>query len=90
LKEAEQEFTILIKSEITWFKLSLPSNPGMICKPSLIISKAKYLPEGLSWLNIDRPLSLEDLKGQVVILDFWTYRCINCMYTLLDLDWIEK
>lgn len=62
----------------------------MFRKPSLIISKAKDLPEGFSWLNIDRPLSLEDLKGHVVILDFWTYCCINCMHTLPDLDWIEK
>ena len=31
-----------------------------------------FLP-GLDWLNADRPLSLDDLKGKVVILDFWTY-----------------
>jgi hypothetical protein len=45
----------------------------MFRKPSLIIPKAKDLPEGFSWFKIDRPLSLEDLKGHVVILDFWTY-----------------
>ncbi len=75
---------------MTWFKSSLPSDPGMFSKPSLINSKAKDLPEGFSWLNTDRPLSLEALKGQVVILDFWTYCCINCMHTLSDLEWIEK
>lgn len=41
-------------------------------KPTLFISKAKDLPEGFSWLNTDRPLSLEDLRGHIVILDFWT------------------
>jgi thiol-disulfide isomerase/thioredoxin len=59
-------------------------------KPALINSKAKDFPKGFTWLNTDRPLSLEDLKGHVVVLDFWTYCCINCMHTLPDLDWIEK
>lgn len=52
--------------------------------------KAKDFPEGFAWLNSDRPLSLADLKGQVVVLDFWTYCCINCMHTLPTLDWLEK
>lgn len=60
----------------------------MFRKPGLVNSKAQDFPKG--WLNTDRPLSLDDLKGQVVILDFWTYCCINCMHTLPDLDWIEK
>ncbi len=34
---------------------------------------APEFPPGLDWVNTDRPLSLQDLKGKVVILDFWTY-----------------
>jgi thiol-disulfide isomerase/thioredoxin len=36
------------------------------------------------WLNTpdDRPLSLRGLRGQVVLVDFWTYSCINCLRTL--------
>lgn len=41
------------------------------------------------WLNVDRPLSLEDLKGRVVIVDFWTSCCINCLQTLPTLQKIE-
>lgn len=62
----------------------------MFRRPSLINSKAKDFPKGFTWLNTDRPLSLNDLKGHVVVIDFWTYCCINCMHTLPDLEWIEK
>jgi thiol-disulfide isomerase/thioredoxin len=36
------------------------------------------------WLNTpgDRPLSLAGLRGRVVLVDFWTYSCINCQRTL--------
>ena len=57
-------------------------------------SKAQFMaPElapNLGWLNTDRPLRLNDeLKGHVVLLDFWTYCCINCMHILPDLEALE-
>jgi cytochrome c biogenesis protein CcdA/thiol-disulfide isomerase/thioredoxin len=38
----------------------------------------------VSWLNTpgDQPLSLTQLKGKVVLVDFWTYSCINCQRAL--------
>lgn len=42
------------------------------------------------WLN-SPPLSLANLKGQVVLVDFWTYTCINCIRTLpFVTGWYEK
>ena len=42
------------------------------------------------WLNSE-PLSLPELKGRVVLVDFWTYTCINCIRTLPYLrDWQDK
>src|SRR5438270_2567759 len=40
------------------------------------------------WLNTpgDRPLSLASLRGKVVLIDFWTYSCINCLRTLPHLE----
>lgn len=52
--------------------------------------KAIEFPKNFKWLNTDAPLSLEILRGNLVILDFWTYCCINCMHILPDLKWIEN
>ncbi len=45
---------------------------------------------GREWFNVARPLSLKDLRGKVVLLDFWTYGCINCMHILPDLKRLEE
>jgi thiol-disulfide isomerase/thioredoxin len=50
---------------------------------------APDFPAGLEWLNTDRPLSLKDLRGKVVLLDFWTYCCINCHHVMPDLKKLE-
>ncbi len=43
------------------------------------------------WLNTDRPLTLNELKGKVVLIDFWTYTCINCIRTLPHVtSWYDK
>ncbi|KAH0506982.1 NHL repeat-containing protein 2 [Microtus ochrogaster] len=48
-------------------------------------------PEGLEWLNTEEPLSIhKDLCGKVVVLDFFTYCCINCIHVLPDLHALER
>lgn len=43
-----------------------------------------------AWIN-SPPLTLQELKGKVVLIDFWTYSCINCLRTLPYLnDWYRK
>lgn len=45
----------------------------------------------LDWFNVSKSLTLrEDLLGKVVVLDFFTYCCINCMHILPDLKKIEE
>ncbi len=43
-----------------------------------------------SILNVKNPINPEQLKGQVVLLDFWTYSCINCIHILPQLEELEK
>ncbi len=52
--------------------------------------RAPELPQNNVWLNTTRPLSLASLKGRVVLLDFWTYGCINCLHVLPDLKYLEQ
>ena len=51
---------------------------------------APELSGAAAWLNTAAPLSMKDLRGQVVILDFWTYCCINCMHVLPILRDLEE
>ncbi|HEX4590601.1 MAG TPA: thioredoxin-like domain-containing protein [Gemmataceae bacterium] len=51
---------------------------------------APPLDGGVAWLNTAGPIKLADLKGKVVVLDFWTFCCINCIHTLPDLAKLEK
>ncbi|WP_417381168.1 thioredoxin-like domain-containing protein [Gimesia sp.] len=45
---------------------------------------------GVEWLNTSGEITLKDLRGKVVLIDFWTYCCINCMHVLPDLAYLEK
>ena len=52
--------------------------------------RAPELTGARGWLNTDKPLTLSALRGKVVLLDFWTYGCINCMHIIPDLKKLEK
>lgn len=52
--------------------------------------RAPEITGGRGWLNTDKPLSLAALKGKVVLLDFWTYGCINCIHIIPDLKKLEE
>ncbi|MCS7297962.1 MAG: thioredoxin-like domain-containing protein [Bacteroidia bacterium] len=52
---------------------------------------APEFPSGSQWLNVSRPLRLRpELQGRFVLLDFWTYCCINCIHVLPDLKRLER
>src|SRR3984957_16867280 len=45
---------------------------------------------GLQWLNVAAPLPIASLRGRIVILDFWTEGCINCIQIIPTLRRIEE
>ena len=49
-----------------------------------MLGKAPEFVDNQRWFNTpgDRPLTLQGLRGRVVLVDFWTYSCINCIRTL--------
>ena len=51
--------------------------------------QAPELEGGIEWLNTDTPLTLAGLRGKVVLLDFWTYCCINCLHVIPELKRLE-
>jgi DNA-binding beta-propeller fold protein YncE len=51
---------------------------------------APPFPAGLDWLNSPGPLRLEDFAGRLLVLDFWTLCCINCMHVLPVLARLER
>lgn len=61
-----------------------------VCLPATAQQKAPELDGGVDWLNTTGPLKMADLQGKVVLLDFWTYCCINCIHILPDLEALEK
>ena len=64
------DMLIIIEQKSEWEKL-LNSN-----------TKAPDLMWLTNWINGEEITSLEELKGKVVFIDFWTYTCINCIRTL--------
>jgi thiol-disulfide isomerase/thioredoxin len=53
--------------------------------------KAPELQGIFGYLNTEGPIKIADYKGKVVLIDFWTYSCINCIRTLPHITtWHEK
>ncbi len=52
-------------------------------------TRAPEFPEGLVWLNSD-PLTMKELRGKPVLIDFWTYSCVNCLRTLPHIKRLYK
>lgn len=52
---------------------------------------APEFPADYDWFNVSRPLSMSgDLRGKIVLLDFWTQGCINCIHIIPDLHRLEQ
>ncbi|MFJ6418029.1 NHL domain-containing thioredoxin family protein [Paeniglutamicibacter sp. NPDC091659] len=69
--------------------MTAPSNTGTESVRTSYKVRASEL-VGRNWLNTGgKQLSLEDLRGKITILDFWTFCCINCLHVLDELRPLE-
>lgn len=62
---------------------------GLVRPASLQALPADIFDGGVAWIN-SAPIKMRDLKGKIVVLDFWTYCCINCHHVLPDLAKLEE
>ena len=62
---------------------------GIVRNGELQLLPSDLLDGGVAWIN-SGPIKMQDLKGKIVVLDFWTYCCINCHHVLPDLAKLEE
>jgi len=76
----------------------MSANPAMMAADPALAENAALTVEGTlpsldgvtQWLN-SPPLTVESLRGKVVLIDFWTYSCINCLRAIPHVRaWAEK
>ena len=82
---------VAVVAGVTWWQRGgslalageLPSIAGTTPAPSF--------PDELDWINTGgKKIELADLRGKVVLLDFWTYGCINCFHIIPDLKQLQE
>ena len=68
-------------------KTTATAQPKMASYPDLGLAPEL---ENTVWLNTDHPLRLKNLRGKVVLLEMWTFDCINCQHVMPSLrDWYQ-
>jgi thiol-disulfide isomerase/thioredoxin len=79
---------VLVLGLLTHYRSILEGNEkGMEFK---ISQNHKVLTQEADWLNTSRLLVAQDFIGRVLLVDFWTYCCINCMHVIPKLNELEK
>lgn len=79
--------------ETTLLTLAKPATAPVKLQPVVMTEPSSQLPSlsgGTGWINGD-PVTPESLRGKVVLIDFWTWDCINCQHTLPHVrDWATR
>jgi len=79
--------------ETALLNVAKPTAAPVKLQPVVMSNPSSQLPSlggGTGWINGD-PVTSESLRGKVVLIDFWTWGCINCQHTLPYVrDWANK
>ena len=70
----------------------IPTNVAGTCVVTAGFNRniAQEFPQKTQWVNTSKALKLDDLRGKIVILNFWTDSSINCQHVLPDLNYLAK
>lgn len=88
LKNKTLQFTLALG--LVFVACSRPISGPSQHQPWSVSAAHQALTTESEWLNTSRPLKPEDLAGRIVLVDFWTYCCINCLHVMPELHRLEK
>ncbi|MFH7905355.1 cytochrome c biogenesis protein/redoxin [Enterobacter cloacae] len=84
---------VVDRLENSLLTLAKPATAPVKLQPVVMTEPSSQLPSlsgGTGWVNGD-PVTSDSLRGKVVLIDFWTWDCINCQHTLPHVrDWAKK
>jgi thiol-disulfide isomerase/thioredoxin len=66
-----------------------PTKGGVVTYTWAGTVTAPDFPTNEDWINVSQPITMADLRGKIVLLDFWTYGCINCIHVIPDIKRLE-
>src|SRR3979411_1246674 len=64
--------------------------PNLPAGGKFLAIHAPALPTDAVWLNVERPLTTDDLRGRIVLLDFWTFGRLTCIHALPVLAAVDR
>lgn len=74
-------YSIFVLASVVLSAMTLISDPDTITNAPTGVRTAPEWSVSDRWIN-SQPLRLADLRGKIVLVDFWTYSCINCLRTI--------
>ncbi len=89
--QPQQSMSLVMSGDQGGMMMMKNTKPGEMAKPALpVLGPMPPLDGAETWLN-SPPLTAASLKGKVVLIDFWTYSCINCLRSIPYIEaWWEK
>ena len=81
-----------VAAALIWVSLNVNARPKPLTMNAVTSQNLEAAPDldgGVAWLNTAKPVTLKDVKGKIVLLDFWTLCCINCIHIMPDLAKLE-
>ncbi len=81
-------FLALIWFSFSFFSQIFFSSAFFASDAAKIITQ--YKDDDARWLNVSRPLERDDLKDRIILLDFWTYACVNCIHAIPEIKKLEQ